>query len=215
MIAAEKGSMIKRFILGASAMLAAVLPASAHVDFQGVFAPSLPYVKAPEKQFREDICLNGAWQFEPVALPDKFKEGVDPAPELPPPTDDGWDKVPLKVPSPWNVNDFADSKGLGGDFRSYPSYPESWETVKMGWIRRNFTVPAAWKGRRILLHLDAAAGDLHFLVNGKDAGIRFDVFFPFDVDVTDLVQYGASNELLIGVRKPELFDVRGKYGRRT
>ena len=85
----------------------------------------------------------------------------------------------------------------------------------MGWMRRNFTVPAAWKGRRILIHIDAAAGDLHFLVNGKDAGSKFDVFFPFDVDVTDLVQYGTPNEMLIGVRKPELFDIRGKYGHRT
>jgi hypothetical protein len=215
MIPAEKGSMMKRFLFLASAFAAGFSSASAHVDFTGVFAPSETWVKAPEKPLRDDICLNGSWQFEPVTLPDSYKEGVDPTPELPPVTDDGWDKVPLKVPSPWNVNSFADSKGLGGDFHTYPSYPQSWETVKMGWIRRNFTVPAAWKGRRILIHIGAAAGDLHFLVNGKDAGSKFDVFFPFDVDVTDLVQYGASNELLIGVRKPELFDVRGKYGHRT
>ncbi|HEY0257439.1 MAG TPA: glycoside hydrolase family 2 TIM barrel-domain containing protein, partial [Candidatus Methylacidiphilales bacterium] len=73
----------------------------------------------------------------------------------------------------------------------------------------------AWKGKRVLIHVAAAAGELQFQVNGKDAGKKFDVFFPFDLDVTELVNYGASNEILVGVRKPELFDIKGKYGRRT
>jgi hypothetical protein len=197
------------------ASLAGASPAQAHVDFNHEFAPSETWVKAPEKPLRDDISLNGAWQFQPVALPPNFKEALDPAPELTPPMADGWEKTPLKIPSPWDVNSFADIKGQGGDFRCYPSYPKAWEEIKMGWLRRTFTVPAAWKGRRVLIHIAAAAGDLQFQVNGKDAGKRFDIFFPFDIDVTDLVQYGASNEILVGVRKAELFDVRGKYGRRT
>jgi Glycosyl hydrolases family 2, TIM barrel domain/Glycosyl hydrolases family 2/Glycosyl hydrolases family 2, sugar binding domain len=187
----------------------------ARVEFDREFAPSETWVKAPEKPFRDDICLNGSWQFQPVALPEHFQQGTDPAPELASPTADGWDKVPIRIPSPWNVNTFADRDGQAGDFRAYPSYPGNWAGVKMGWLRRTFTVPPEWKGRRILIHLTAAAGDLQFLVNGKDAGHRFDIFFPFDVDVTDLVQYGASNEILVGVRKPELFDENGRYGRRT
>lgn len=189
--------------------------AVARVDFKGVFAPSETWVKAPEKTFRDDICLNGSWQFQPVALPSDFHQGSGHTPDLPLPTADGWDKTPLRIPSPWNVNAFADEHGLGGDFRTYPSYPKAWEQVKMGWLRRSFDVPASWKGRRILLHLAAAAGDLRFMVNGKDVGTRFDIFFPFDIDVTDSVQYGATNELLVGVRKPELLDVPGKFGRRT
>jgi hypothetical protein len=189
--------------------------AKAHVQFDHPYAPSETWVKAPEQAFREDINLNGSWQFQPVALPQGYKEAVDPAPELPAPTPDGWDKVPLKVPSPWNVNIFADRKGMGGDFRCYPSYPPAWETIKMGWIKRSFDVPAAWKGKRLFIHVAAAAGDLQFQVNGKDAGKKFDVFFPFDLDVTELVNYGASNEILVGVRKPELLDKQGKFGKRT
>ena len=77
------------------------------------------------------------------------------------------------------------------------------------------TVPADWKAHRILLHFNAAAGDLRIQVNGEDAGKRFDIFFPFDLDVTDLIRFGAPNEILVGVRKASLFDVNGKYGRRT
>jgi hypothetical protein len=64
----------------------------------------------------------------------------------------------------WNVNNFADRNGKGGDFRAFPSYPASWETVKMGWLRRTFTVPDGWKGRRILPHFAAVAGDVQVRV---------------------------------------------------
>jgi hypothetical protein len=187
----------------------------AGVEFEHEFAPSETWIKAPEKPFRDDICLNGSWQFQPVALPEHFRQGVDPAPELPPPTAEGWEKTPIRIPSPWDANTFADRDGQGGDFRTYPSYPDNWSGVKMGWLRHTFTVPAEWKGRRILVHFAAAAGDLQFRINGKDAGHRFDIFFPFDLDVTDWVRYGVPNEILVGVRKPELFDVNGRYGRRT
>ena len=214
---------MKRFFLLVAISVAWGLPGGissvfAQAKFDHPFAPSETWVKTPEKPFRDDICLNGAWQFQPVALPAHFKIAVDAPPDLPPPRADGWEKVPLRVPSPWNVNAFAQPgglKGQGGDFRCYPSYPEAWENVKMGWIKRSFDVPPLWKGKRVLIHVAAAAGDLQFLVNGKDAGKMFDVFFPFDLDVTDLVNYGGSNEIMVGVRKPELFNKDGKYGRRT
>ena len=55
---------------------------------------------------------------------------------------------------------------------------------------------------------------MRILVNGKDAAKQFDIFFPFEVDITNLVAPGESAEILVGVRKASLFDVRGKYGRR-
>jgi hypothetical protein len=189
--------------------------APSRIQFTREFAPSEGPVKAPEKPMRDDLCLNGRWQFQPVALPPSFREGVDPAPDLPGPEPGKWESTPIKIPSPWNVNSFADRNGKGGDFRAYPSYPASWETVKMAWLRRTFTVPERWKGRRILLHFAAVAGDVQVLVNGVLAGRRFDIFFPFELDVTDLIHPRASNEVLVGVRKASLFDSRGRYGRRN
>jgi beta-galactosidase len=147
-------------------------------------------------------------------LPKNFHEGVDPAPELPLPAPSAWERVPVKVPSPWDVNSFANRRGLGGDFRTFPSYPAAWESVEMGWLRRTVRVPIEWKGDRVPLHFAAVAGDVRILVNGKDAGKKFDIFFPFDLDITNLVIPGKSNEILVGVRKTSLFDIRGKYGRR-
>lgn len=190
------------------------LTAIASTEFTHSFAPTTPFAAPPEQQFRHDLNLNGSWQFQPIALPKSFREGVDPVPELPMPVPSAWEVVPVKVPSPWNVNSFADRRGLGGDFRTYPSYPAVWELAEMGWLRRIARIPADWKGDRILLHFAAVAGDVRVLINGKDAGKKFDIFFPFDLDITDLVTPGESIEILVGVRRPSLFDVRGKYGRR-
>lgn len=183
--------------------------------FTAEFAPTDNWVKPVEKPYRQEICLNGSWQFQPVDLPQNFKEGIDPTPKLADAKAGNWEKTPIKIPSPWNVNSFADKNGQGGDFRTYPSYPKSWEAVKMGLLRKTMTVPVAWKGQRILLHFEALAGDARILMNGKEVGQHFGIFLPFDVDVTEAVTFGKENELTIGVRKASLFDKRSDYGRRT
>lgn len=187
---------------------------SSGLHFSPAFAPSDDYVKASERPYRQDFCLNGAWQFRPMSLPEGFVEGEDPAPSLPSPNQNHWETEPILVPSPWNVNSFADQSGQGGDFRCYPTYPPKWEKESMGWLRRAFVAPASWKGRNISLHFEAVAGYVEILVNGKSMGNHFDIFLPFDLDVTDAILFGEANEVLIGVRKASLFDKKGDYGRR-
>ena len=78
----------------------------------------------------------------------------------------------------------------------------------MGWLKRTFKVPANWSGRRVVLHFEAVAGEAQVFINGKSAGTpHFDSFLPFDFDVTDLVKGGGDNELLVGVRKSNLFNI--------
>ncbi|HEY4209072.1 MAG TPA: glycoside hydrolase family 2 TIM barrel-domain containing protein, partial [Puia sp.] len=185
-----------------------------HLEYTSTFAPSEDFITPAERPLRQDICLNGYWQFQPVQLSAGFREGTDAPPDLPHVRAD-WDPTPIRIPSPWNVNSFADNKGEGGDFRTFPSYPTAWEKIKMGWLRKKVSVPAGWKGRRIVLHFDAVAGDAEIQVNGKMAGHHFGIFLPFDIDVTDYILTGKENELCIGIRKASLFDKRGSYGRRT
>ncbi|MCW3092950.1 MAG: glycoside hydrolase family 2 [Ferruginibacter sp.] len=185
------------------------------VIYSSKFAPSESLVKPVEKQFRQDICLNGSWEFQPIALPENFKEGYDETPQLPRVKEDLWEITRLHIPSPWNVNSFADRNGEGGDFRTFPSYPKAWESIKMGWMRKVIHIPGSWKNQLVKLHFDAVAGDAEILVNGKAVGKHFGIFLPFEIDVTDAVKYGEDNELLIGIRKPSLFDKRSDFGRRT
>lgn len=187
---------------------------TAAVKFARPFAPQDGLVAPSEKPYRSEVCLNGYWQFQPMSLPSGFPAGRGTVPDLPAATENGWDKTPIRIPSPWNVNTFPEPGDLGGDFRCFPSYPASWNAAPMGWLRRSFTVPASWKGQRVRIHFQAVAGEAQILVNNKPVGQHFDNFLPFTVDVTEAIRYGETNELRVGVRKASLFDVPGRYGRR-
>lgn len=60
------------------------------------FAPSEGLVNKTEKEHRQEICLNGYWDFQPVALPQDYKQGKGIAPKLPFPKDENWDKTRIK-----------------------------------------------------------------------------------------------------------------------
>ncbi len=53
------------------------------------------------------------------------------------------------------------------------------------------------------------------LVNGRPAGEHFDIFLPFELDITDAVNWNGENELLVGVREPGLFEEEFTTGTRT
>lgn len=178
------------------------------------FAPSEGLVNRTEKEYRKEICLNGYWQFQPMALPADYKQGKGVAPELPLPTDDKWSDTRIKIPSPWNINAFA-YRGLEGpDHRNYPSYPKEWEQVKMAWMKKTVTVPAGWNGEQIKLYFEAVAGATVVYVNNRKAGENFDLFLPFSVDITDKVKAGETAEILVGVRSQSLFEDNATIGRR-
>ena len=154
------------------------------VRFNHVFAPSEGFVNRLERPFRSEVCLNGRWDFQPVELPKGWKEGKGQAPELTAPTAEGWSSTKIKIPSPWNVNNFCLRQGEGPDHRDFPSYPDAWRNVKMGWLKRSVTVPADWTDKRVVLHFEAVAGEAVVLVNGRELARNFELFLPFEVDVT-------------------------------
>jgi hypothetical protein len=176
----------------------------AQKTYNQVFNPMGGFVDEAEKPFRGELCLNGKWQFMPVYENDiaKFIK----------PATFNWEPVPLKVPSPWNINAF--SEGDGGDFVTFPSYPKAWEKARMGWMKKEFVLPEGWEGKRLKLHFEAIAGFAKIYVNGQLAGENLDIFFPTELDVTSLLKKG-TNEILVGVAKASLTDIQGKYGRRN
>lgn len=180
-----------------------------------VFAPSEGLVNRLERDHRQELCLNGYWDFLPVALPADYRQGGGHAPDLPlPEADAEWSDTRIKIPSPWNVNGFAKRDLEGPDHRNYPSYPDSWEQVKMAWMRRQVTVPQSWDGQRIHLYFEAVAGWTEVYVNGEKAGENFDLFLPFTLDITDRVKPGETVEVLVGVRSQSLFEDNSTVGRR-
>ena len=196
------------------ALSSAAQAAEARIEFPRDFAPAEGWVKPQEKPFRAELCLNGSWQFQPVVVPPGYRRNEGLPPELPYATTDAWDATPIKIPSPWNVNQWGAGRNVGAgtdhpfwpDSVYFPSYPESWDRAEMGCLRRTFRVPPGWNDRRIVLHFEAVAGECQVWVNGAPAGRHFDKYLPFDLDVTRLVHFDAENELLVGVRAHSLFD---------
>ena len=159
------------------------------------FAPSEGLVNQTEKEHRQEICINGYWDFQPVRLPKEYVQGKGIAPELPLPENDSeWSKTRIKIPSPWNINAFAYRDLEGPDHRNYPSYPKEWEQVKMAWMKKNVTIPADWSGQQIKLHFEAVAGYSEVYVNKEKVGENFDLFLPFSFDITDKVTAGENIE---------------------
>jgi len=182
-------------------------PTLGRIEFSGEFAPSDGFVRGPEQGIRQELCLNGYWEFQPVYKPnEKIKTkpfGInarDVAVDLPSPTENGWDAVKIKIPSEWT------------SVEEYPSYPEAWRQAKMGWLRKEFEVPSGWDGKRIVLRFQAIGGDCKVFLNGKKLGGHFDSTIPFEYDITDNVKKGSLNEILVGTRSHGLFITPGKYG---
>ena len=170
------------------------------------FAALEGYVKPQEVPWRQELCLNGSWQFQPVAIPRGYQRNQGIPPELPPPGAD-WEPTPIRIPSPWNANTYGCGRDVGAGTKHpywpdsvwFPSYPKTWDGVQMGWLRRRFIIPRTWQNDRIWLHFEAVAGGCQILVNGQPAGTHFEYFLPFQMDITALVNRTGTNELCVGI----------------
>jgi hypothetical protein len=191
---------------------APVLLRGQQTSFLHDFAPTDSFVTSQERPAREGICLNGSWKFAPVQDAGKLtlQNITDPAI----PANFTWETTPVKIPSPWNVNSFATDDKSGGDFVTFPSYPKKWENVKAGWLMRSIPYHATWKNKRVFLHFDAVGGYTCIYINKHKVGQNFDLFLPFEIDVTNYLKEGNDNELLVWVADAQLFNQPGKYGRR-
>ena len=134
-------------------------------------AAAIPRPEYPQPQFQRDrwLSLNGAWEFEF----DDANAGLDA----------DWASGSRKFSRNITVPYCFESRLSGiGDTSFHP-----WI-----WYRRAVTLPADWKGRRVLLHFGAVNYWSMVWVNGKLAGSHEGGNTPFAFDVTPLLQPGAN-----------------------
>ncbi|WP_214070644.1 sugar-binding domain-containing protein [Mucilaginibacter sp. dw_454] len=70
------------------------------------------------------------------------------------------------------------------------------------WYRRTFTVPAAWKGKQVILHFGAIDWESEVYVNGKSLGIHKGGYDPFSYNVTSALTKSGPQELTVRVYDP-------------
>lgn len=152
------------------------------------------------------LSLDGVWKFhwakDPSGRPAGFERpGFDVS---------GWDDI--AVPSCWQLQGRYDPP-LYTNIR-YPfavdpprvmgEPPPNFTAFAMrnpvGSYRRDFVLPAAWTGRRVVLHFAGFASALSVSVNGREAGYAEDGRLPAEFDVTGLVRPG-TNTLAVEVYK--------------
>ncbi|MBI5725453.1 MAG: beta-glucuronidase [Planctomycetes bacterium] len=93
-------------------------------------------------------------------------------------------QIPMPVPA--SYNDITQDAGLR-------------DHVGEVWYQREFFVPAAWKGLRIVLRVDSATHHATVWVNGKQVAKHKGGYMPFEADLSDKVDYAGPNRVAIAV----------------
>lgn len=137
----------------------------------------VPRPEYPRPQFRRDawLNLNGEWGFE-----------MDPG-------DSGLERGLL-------------TRDLAGRIR-VPFCPESvlsgighTDFMNAVWYKRRVAVPAAWAGKRLLLHFQAVDYDATVWVNGEEAGRHRGGFTPFTCELRKPAAGGETLDITVRAR---------------
>ena len=67
--------------------------------------------------------------------------------------------------------------------------------TKYVWYRRDITIPAEWRGKRVVLHLGGARYHPHVFVDGEMIAQQLEGWTPFDVEITQQTAPGQTCRL--------------------
>ena len=68
------------------------------------------------------------------------------------------------------------------------------------WYHRRFTVPEAWRGRRVILRFGAVDWESEVYVDGVSVGVHFGGSASFGWDITRLAKPGVEQDLVVRVK---------------
>ncbi len=164
------------------------------------------------------LCLGtagnlGAWQMQQAPLMTPWAALVDtnqPLPEYPRPqmVRTNW----LNLNGLWQFQAGATNDPVptnktlsGGILVPYPmesAISGLAEYHTWSWYRRTFTVPPAWSGQHILLHLDAVDWQSQVFVNGQSVGTHKGGYDSATYDITSYLAGSGPQELIVQVYNP-------------
>jgi len=138
--------------------------------------------------------LDGTWRFEFVESP--FDAPADFA--SPERSDARWDEI--RVPGTWARQgyDYPQYTNVVMPFAGEP--PSTPKRNPAGLFRRTFPVPAAWRGRRVVLHVGSADSVLLVYLNGAFVGLSKDSRLPAEFDLTPHLRRGKNLLALMVIR---------------
>lgn len=128
------------------------------------------FISCKNKEQPKVIDLNGTWQFSTANT-------VSEEDLLTKQTAIDWDT--LAVPANWDTRE------------RYSTYRGK------AFYKRDLEIPIGLKGKQLLLQFDAVYQTAKVWLNGKLLGEHIGGYTPFEFNISDLVDYGGQNELLV------------------
>lgn len=150
------------------------------------------YYKCPD-----NVSLNGKWKFHFCEKPqdrivDFYKPNYDVS---------TWKEI--DVPGSWPLQGYDKPIYMNHpyEFNSTNPYPykvpTDWNPV--GAYRRNFTIPAEWANKRIVIHFGAVKSSFYLFVNGERVGYSQDSKMQAEFDITPYIKRDSENVLAVEV----------------
>ena len=132
------------------------------------------------------ISLDGRWRFQLLRRPtDALGEA--------------WSDA--EVPGCWTMQGTWDRPIYTNVQMPFPGQPpRPPDDNPTGVYERSFELPAAWAGRRVVLHVGAAESVLIVALNGAEVGVSKDSHLAAEFEISDLIRPG-SNDLRLTVVK--------------
>jgi hypothetical protein len=139
-------------------------------------ANPLPEYPRPQLVRASWLNLNGLWEFQSGAAGDAVPAGKKLNDQI---------LVPYPVEAP-----------ISGVMKHYDRL----------WYRRSFTVPAAWKGKNVVINFGAVDWESEVFINGRSLGVHKGGYDAFSYDITPYLVKGKQ-EIIVRV-----FDPTEDYG---
>ena len=142
---------------------------------------------------RDRRSLDGRWAFRLFGSPDEVTRAAVAGSTA------RWHTV--AVPGNWTMQDVGDRPHYTNVQMPFPGPPPRLsEHNPTGVYRRSVTVPAAWRGRQVVLHVGGAESVHAVWVNGAFAGYGTDSRLASEYDVTPFVHTGRNEIAIVVVR---------------
>jgi beta-galactosidase len=139
--------------------------------------------------------LNGQWRFKTVERPESVALS-DTAVDC---DRSNWDS--LEVPGNWTLQGYGAPQYTNVQMPFLDEPPFVPEENLTGIYAKEFSVPTAWEGRRVVIHLGGAESVLYLYMNGEAIGLSKDSRLPSEFDISEAVKFGQSNLLIAIVVK--------------
>jgi len=143
----------------------------------GLKAQVIPRPEYPKPQFERStwVNLNGTWSYAFDFSNTGAQRGYQ--------TSTGFNEK-IKVP-------FCPESKLSG-----VGYTDFIENM---WYHRTLEIPAAWQGKRVLLHFGAVDYQSELLIDGQPVGTHFGGTASFTYDITRFIKFGSTHQLVLHI----------------